>query len=62
MACLNHRFFADPPGPPLPGKGAAQAFSSFEWPPSPCGSGEAEPADDFNEARVEGLQPFKIML
>ena len=56
MACLNQRFLADPPGPPLPGNGAAHAFSSFDWPPSPCGSGEADPAGDFKELKVEGLK------
>ena len=46
IACLSQRFLADPPGPPLPGNGAVQAFSSLECPPSPCGSGDAEPAED----------------
>ena len=53
MACLSHRFLAEPPA--LPGKGAAHRFSSSDWLPSPCGSGDPHPVGDLNEAKVEGL-------
>lgn len=53
MACLSHRFLADPPA--LPGRGAAHKFSSSVWLAS-WGSGDLDPPEGhLNEAKLEGL-------